>query len=76
MHGTDRQPAVRLDALRQSDQPGTWLVDRSIQVAFSIFIALETWLTPIHGWIVDSLGGRRGAKLVVAVGGVLVLSVG
>jgi len=44
----------------------------SIQVAFSIFIALETWLTPIHGWIVDSLGGRRGAKLVVAVGGILV----
>src|SRR6516225_4983414 len=44
----------------------------SIQLAFSIFIALETWLTPIHGWIVDSLGERRGAKLVVAVGGLLV----
>lgn len=23
----------------------------SIQLAFSIFIALETWLTPIEGWI-------------------------
>ena len=44
----------------------------SIQLAFSIFIALETWLTPIHGWIVDSLGGRRGAKLVVAFGGIMV----
>lgn len=44
----------------------------SIQLAFSIFIALETWLTPIHGWIVDTLGGRRGPKLVVAVGGILV----
>ena len=44
----------------------------SIQLAFSIFIAFETWLTPIHGWIVDSLGERRGAKLVVAVGGLLV----
>ena len=44
----------------------------SIQFAFSIFIALETWLTPIHGWIVDSLGGRRGAKLVVAFGGIMV----
>jgi MFS transporter, OFA family, oxalate/formate antiporter len=44
----------------------------SIQLAFSIFIALETWLTPIHGWIVDSLGERRGAKLVVAAGGILV----
>ena len=31
----------------------------SIQVAFSIFIALETWLTPIEGWIVDSLGRSR-----------------
>ena len=28
----------------------------SIQVAFAIFIALETWLTPIEGWIVDMLG--------------------
>src|SRR5271155_1823554 len=44
----------------------------SIQVAFSIFIALETWLTPIEGWIVDSLGVRRGPKLVVAFGGVMV----
>jgi MFS transporter, OFA family, oxalate/formate antiporter len=44
----------------------------SIQVAFSIFIALETWLTPIEGWIVDTLGARNGPKLVVACGGILV----
>ncbi len=44
----------------------------SIQLAFAIFIALETWLTPIEGWIVDSLGAQRGPKLVVAAGGVLV----
>ncbi len=44
----------------------------SIQVAFSIFIALETWLTPIEGWIVDVLGPQRGPKLVVAFGGILV----
>src|SRR5579863_8685732 len=44
----------------------------SIQFAFSIFIALETWLTPIEGWIVDSLGPRRGPKLMVGVGGILV----
>jgi len=44
----------------------------SIQLAFSIFIALETWLTPIAGWIVDSLGARRGPKLVVAFGGIMV----
>ena len=44
----------------------------SIQFAFSIFIALETWLTPIQGWIADSLGVRRGPKLVVAFGGIMV----
>jgi len=44
----------------------------SIQLAFSIFIALETWLTPIEGWIVDSLGARRGPKLMVAFGGITV----
>src|ERR1700743_1864162 len=42
----------------------------SIQIAFSIFIALETWLTPFQGWIVDSLG-QRGPKLMVAAGGVM-----
>ena len=43
----------------------------AIQVAFSIFIALETWLTPISGWIVDRLGAR-GPKVVVAFGGIMV----
>jgi len=43
----------------------------AIQLAFSIFIALETWLTPIEGWIVDQLG-VRGSKIVVALGGILV----
>ena len=43
-----------------------------IQFAFSIFIALETWLTPIEGWLADSLGPHRGPKLVVAAGGILV----
>jgi len=46
----------------------SWSVG-SIQVAFSIFIALETWLTPIEGWIVDSLG-VRGPKFMVAAGGI------
>jgi MFS transporter, OFA family, oxalate/formate antiporter len=43
-----------------------------IQLAFSIFIALETWLTPIEGWIVDGLGARNGPKLMVAFGGIMV----
>jgi len=41
----------------------------SIQVAFSIFIALETWLTPLEGWIVDSIG-VRGPKFMVAFDGI------
>ena len=44
----------------------------SIQVAFAIFIALETWLTPLEGWIVDMLDPQRGPKLVVAFGGITV----
>jgi OFA family oxalate/formate antiporter-like MFS transporter len=43
----------------------------AIQFAFSIFIALETWLTPIEGWIADQLGAR-GPKIVVAFGGIMV----
>ena len=42
----------------------------SIQVAFSIFIALETWLTPLQGWIVDSIG-VRGPKFMVAAAGIM-----
>jgi OFA family oxalate/formate antiporter-like MFS transporter len=43
-----------------------------IQLAFSIFIALETWLTPVEGWIVDALGARNGPRLMVAFGGIMV----
>jgi OFA family oxalate/formate antiporter-like MFS transporter len=43
-----------------------------IQIAFSIFVALETWLTPLEGWIVDRLGPGSGPKLMIAFGGVLV----
>lgn len=48
-------------------QAHSWVV-ADIQVAFSIFVALETWLTPIEGWLAD----RVGPKLVVAVGGIMV----
>ena len=40
-----------------------------IQVAFSLFVALETWLTPIEGWIVDRIGAKNGPRLVIAFGG-------
>jgi OFA family oxalate/formate antiporter-like MFS transporter len=44
-----------------------WAV-ADIQVAFSIFVALETWLTPVEGWLADKIGPRP----IVAIGGVLV----
>ncbi len=40
----------------------------AIQVAFSVFIATETWLVPVEGWFVDHFGPR----VVVALGGVFV----
>ena len=56
--------------VRPMNQAHGWAI-ADIQIAFSIFIALETWLTPIEGWLVDTIG-RGGPKLVVAFGGILV----
>src|SRR5215467_3723993 len=39
-----------------------------IQVAFTLFILLETWLVPFEAYLVD----RFGPRLLVAIGGVLV----
>src|SRR6201987_3563169 len=38
-----------------------------IQVAFTVFVLLETWLVPFEGWLVD----KFGPKLLVMLGGVL-----
>ena len=43
-----------------------------IQIAFSLFVALETWLTPIEGWIVDRIGPKNGPRLMVAFGGAMI----
>src|SRR6185437_7949448 len=53
--------------VRPMNQAHGWAI-AEIQIAFSIFIALETWLTPLEGWLADKIG----PKLVVAVGGVMV----
>ena len=45
---------------------------KSIQFAFTIFVALETWLTPVAGWIADHMGPRRGPPLLIAGGGILI----
>jgi MFS transporter, OFA family, oxalate/formate antiporter len=39
----------------------------AIQLSFSIFIVVETWLVPIEGWLVDKFGPRP----VIAAGAVL-----
>src|SRR5947209_8708783 len=39
----------------------------AIQVAFTIFVLLETWLVPIEGYLVD----RFGPRIVGLVGGIL-----
>ena len=39
----------------------------SIQVAFTIFVLLETWLVPVEGYLVD----RFGPRWVVVIGGAL-----
>jgi len=43
-----------------------------IQVAFTIFVATETWFTPAAGWLADHIGGRNGSSLMIAFGGILV----
>ncbi|MDB5398248.1 MAG: transporter, family, oxalate/formate antiporter [Acetobacteraceae bacterium] len=57
--------------VRPIQQAHGWEI-AEIQWAFSIFIALETWFTPGAGCIIDYLGPRRGPKLAVALGGVMV----
>src|SRR5271165_2074215 len=48
-----------------------WAV-ADIQIAFSLFVALETWLTPVQGWIVDRIGPKNGPRLMVAFGGIMI----
>ena len=38
-----------------------------IQVTFTVFVLLETWLVPFEGWLVDTFGPR----LLVMLGGIL-----
>jgi len=38
----------------------------AVQVTFTVFVLLETWLVPFEGWLVD----RFGPRLLVMLGGV------
>ena len=39
----------------------------AIQISFTIFVLVETWLVPVEGWLVD----RYGPRVVIVGGGVL-----
>src|SRR5437870_4380819 len=39
----------------------------AVQVTFTVFVLLETWLVPFEGWLVDKFGPR----LLVMIGGAL-----
>jgi hypothetical protein len=43
--------------VRPMSQAHGWAI-ADIQIAFSIFVALETWLTPVEGWLADRLGPK------------------
>ena len=57
-----------VDPIRQAH--GWKLAD--IQWAFVIFIATETWITPFAGYAVDRMGPRRGPRLMILLGGIMV----
>jgi OFA family oxalate/formate antiporter-like MFS transporter len=46
---------------------GDWSL-KALGFAFSTFIFLETWITPVEGWIIDRLGPR----IFLTAGGILV----
>ena len=46
----------------------------AIQLAFTIFVIVETWLVPVEGWLVDRLGPRpviAGGAVLAALGWVI-----
>jgi OFA family oxalate/formate antiporter-like MFS transporter len=46
----------------------------AIQLSFSIFVVVETWLVPVEGWLVDKFGPRpviAGGAVLAAIGWVL-----
>jgi OFA family oxalate/formate antiporter-like MFS transporter len=46
----------------------------AIQLSFSIFVLVETWLVPVEGWLVDKFGPRpvvAGGAVLAALGWVI-----
>ncbi len=48
-----------------------WSVS-NIQFAFTLFVAMETWCTPINGWFADHLPFSVGPRIVIGLGGLFV----
>jgi len=48
-----------------SESMGIKVTTAAIQVTFTVFVLLETWLVPFEGWLVDKFGPR----LMVMAGG-------
>lgn len=48
-------------------QQATRWTTAAIGLAFTLFIAFETWVTPVEGWLIDRLGPR----IFLSLGGVL-----
>jgi Major Facilitator Superfamily len=72
LHDHDCKSPIRMDTfVNPIAAKHDWSI-AAIQLAFSIFVAVETWLTPVEAWLVDLIGPRFGSKLMVAAGGVLV----
>ena len=44
----------------------------NIQFAFTLFVAVETWCTPINGWFADHLPAHLGPRVVMGLGGIFV----
>src|SRR5258708_17065740 len=57
-----------VDPIRQAH--GWKLSD--IQWAFTIFIATEPWITPFAGYAVDHMRARRGPRLMILLGVIMV----
>ena len=46
----------------------------AIQVSFTVFVLVETWLVPIEGWLVDKFGPRpviAGGAILAAIGWIM-----
>jgi OFA family oxalate/formate antiporter-like MFS transporter len=66
-HDGDLESAICLDAFREAAPDPTGGSLAAIQVTFSILIVLQTWLSPLQGFLID----RIGPRVLITVGAAL-----